>query len=129
MHIEHYSWFNVQLMPSELVEATRGLLVKDLVILSHGQVTRTTPEAAPPLLTTAPTGGRLTFDKFNVHRSPRRQVFSGTGLELVTCQPRSDTLTTWLPPPHSSCQSHNNLIQNATCSRIYFLHAAYSAVH
>ncbi|GFY23376.1 hypothetical protein TNCV_3940721 [Trichonephila clavipes] len=29
------------------------------LILNHGQVTRTTPELAPPLLTTTPTGGRL----------------------------------------------------------------------
>ncbi|GFU87931.1 hypothetical protein TNCV_1335011 [Trichonephila clavipes] len=28
--------------------ATRGLLMTDLVILNHGQVTRTTPEMAPP---------------------------------------------------------------------------------
>ncbi|GFW71480.1 hypothetical protein TNCV_3460061 [Trichonephila clavipes] len=29
--------------------ATRGLLVTNLVILKHGQVTRTTPELAPPI--------------------------------------------------------------------------------
>ncbi|GFW31665.1 hypothetical protein TNCV_4683381 [Trichonephila clavipes] len=39
--------------------ATRGLLVTDLVILNHGQVTRRTHEEAPPLLTPTPTGGRL----------------------------------------------------------------------
>ncbi|GFW97969.1 hypothetical protein TNCV_2600081 [Trichonephila clavipes] len=33
-------------------KATRELLATDLVILSHGHVKRTTPEQAPPLLTT-----------------------------------------------------------------------------
>ncbi|GFV69271.1 hypothetical protein TNCV_3861931 [Trichonephila clavipes] len=37
----------------------KGLLVTELVILNHGQVTRTTPELAPTLLTSSPTGGRL----------------------------------------------------------------------
>ncbi|GFT89636.1 HTH_Tnp_Tc3_2 domain-containing protein [Trichonephila clavipes] len=32
-----------------------------------------------------------------MHCSPTRRVFSGTGLKLVTSQPRSDTLTTRLP--------------------------------
>ncbi|GFV42702.1 hypothetical protein TNCV_840571 [Trichonephila clavipes] len=35
-------------------QATRGLLATDHVILSHGQVTWTIPELAPPLLTTTP---------------------------------------------------------------------------
>ncbi|GFT16872.1 transposable element Tcb2 transposase [Trichonephila clavipes] len=34
--------------------STRGLLATDHVILNHGQVTWTTPELAPPLLTTTP---------------------------------------------------------------------------
>ncbi|GFX35380.1 hypothetical protein TNCV_101871 [Trichonephila clavipes] len=52
----------------------------DLGILSHGQVTRTTPElAAPsPNYHTTPTGGRLSLDRFNMHRSPTRRVFSST---------------------------------------------------
>ncbi|GFV34538.1 hypothetical protein TNCV_1448441 [Trichonephila clavipes] len=37
--------------------ATRGLLVTDLIILNHGQVTWTTPELAPPPnYHTTPTG-------------------------------------------------------------------------
>ncbi|GFT57215.1 hypothetical protein TNCV_1692221 [Trichonephila clavipes] len=40
-------------------KSTRGLLATDHVILNHGQVTWTTPEMAPPLLTTTPTGGRF----------------------------------------------------------------------
>ncbi|GFW20463.1 hypothetical protein TNCV_4547301 [Trichonephila clavipes] len=32
----------------------RGLLATDLVTMNHGQVTKTTPELAPPLLTTTP---------------------------------------------------------------------------
>ncbi|GFU98916.1 hypothetical protein TNCV_3381621 [Trichonephila clavipes] len=37
----------------------RGFLATDVIILNQGQVTRTTPELALPLLTTTPTGGRL----------------------------------------------------------------------
>ncbi|GFY31581.1 uncharacterized protein TNCV_4694251 [Trichonephila clavipes] len=66
--------------------ATRGLLATDHVILNHGQVTWTTPELAPPLLTTTPHQQEdvLNLDRFNVHRYPTRRVFSGTGRELVT---------------------------------------------
>ncbi|GFT14852.1 uncharacterized protein TNCV_3483101 [Trichonephila clavipes] len=41
--------------------SARGLLAMDHVILNHGQVTWTTPELAPPLLTTTPhqRGGRF----------------------------------------------------------------------
>ncbi|GFW49231.1 uncharacterized protein TNCV_3057411 [Trichonephila clavipes] len=58
----------------------------DHVILNHGQVTWTTPELAPPLLTTAPHHREdvLALDRFNAHRSATRRVFSDTGLELVT---------------------------------------------
>ncbi|GFX58917.1 hypothetical protein TNCV_806211 [Trichonephila clavipes] len=49
--------------------ATRGLLAADLVILNHGQVTKTTPElASPSPFYTVETGGCLSFDRFNVHR-------------------------------------------------------------
>ncbi|GFS94508.1 uncharacterized protein TNCV_2015181 [Trichonephila clavipes] len=84
--------------------ATRGLLATDHVILSHGQVTWTTPELAPLLLTTTPHQREdvSALDIFNVHRCPTRRVFKGTGLELVTRQATSDTDTTWLPrPPHN----------------------------
>ncbi|GFV39845.1 uncharacterized protein TNCV_4144821 [Trichonephila clavipes] len=65
--------------------ATRELLATDHIILNHGQVTWTTPEQALPLLTTAPHQREdvLALDRFNVHRSPPRRVFSGTGLEIV----------------------------------------------
>ncbi|GFU72911.1 uncharacterized protein TNCV_2395391 [Trichonephila clavipes] len=68
--------------------ATRGLLVTDHVILNHGQVTWTTPELGPPLLTTTPHQREdvSALDRFNVHRCSTRRVFSGTGLELVTRQ-------------------------------------------
>ncbi|GFW67763.1 cell growth-regulating nucleolar protein [Trichonephila clavipes] len=81
--------------------ATRGLLTTDHVILNHGQVTWTTPELAPPLLTTTPHQREdvSALDRFNVHRCPTRRVFSGTGLELMTYLPWSDTLTTGLPQP------------------------------
>ncbi|GFW12304.1 uncharacterized protein TNCV_2489481 [Trichonephila clavipes] len=73
---------------NSLVQTTRGLLATDHVILNHGQVTWTTPELAPPLLTTTPHQREdvSALDRFNVHRCPTRRVFSGTGLELVTRQ-------------------------------------------
>ncbi|GFT93913.1 probable cationic amino acid transporter [Trichonephila clavipes] len=39
--------------------ATRGLLETEYISLNHGQVTWTTPELAPFLLTTTPSGGHL----------------------------------------------------------------------
>ncbi|GFV18544.1 uncharacterized protein TNCV_2871771 [Trichonephila clavipes] len=68
--------------------ATRGLLATDHVILNYGQVTWTTSEMAPPLLTTTPHQREdvSALDRFNVHRCPTRRVFSGTGIELVTRQ-------------------------------------------
>ncbi|GFW85741.1 uncharacterized protein TNCV_853901 [Trichonephila clavipes] len=68
--------------------STRRLLATDHVILNHGQVTWTTPELAPPLLTTTPHQRKdvSALDRFNVHRCSTRQVFSGTRLELVTRQ-------------------------------------------
>ncbi|GFT26422.1 uncharacterized protein TNCV_3603001 [Trichonephila clavipes] len=56
----------------------------DHVILNQGQVTWTTPELAPPLLTTTPRQWEdvSALDRFNVHRCPTRWVFSGTGLEF-----------------------------------------------
>ncbi|GFX17035.1 hypothetical protein TNCV_4265611 [Trichonephila clavipes] len=41
---------------------TRELLAMDLVIKNHGQVKRTTPELAPPLLIFTPIGGCLSLD-------------------------------------------------------------------
>ncbi|GFV57558.1 uncharacterized protein TNCV_4399141 [Trichonephila clavipes] len=75
-----------------LMKITRGLLVTDHVILNHGQVTWTTPELAPPLLTTTPHQREdvSDLDRFNVHRCPTRRDFSGTGIELMTFLPRSD---------------------------------------
>ncbi|GFV71795.1 uncharacterized protein TNCV_778121 [Trichonephila clavipes] len=91
--------WHVQSQLSE--ESTRGLLATDHVILNHGQVTWTTPELAPPLLTTTPHQREdvSALDRFNVHRCPTRRVFSGTGLELMTYLPWLDTLTTGLPQP------------------------------
>ncbi|GFY16620.1 DUF1758 domain-containing protein [Trichonephila clavipes] len=60
---------------------TRGPLATDHVILNHGQVTWTTPELTPPLLTNPPHQREdvLALERFNVHRCPTRRVFSGTG--------------------------------------------------
>ncbi|GFX17273.1 uncharacterized protein TNCV_1064751 [Trichonephila clavipes] len=77
---------SLNLVGAELVKL--GLLAVDLVILNHGQVTWTTPELAPPLLTPTPHQREdvSPLDRFNVHRCPTRRVFGGTGLELVTRQ-------------------------------------------
>ncbi|GFY33203.1 hypothetical protein TNCV_1240541 [Trichonephila clavipes] len=47
------------------------------------------PVLASPLLTTTPHQREdvSAFDRFHVHRCPIRRVFSGTGLELMTCRP------------------------------------------
>ncbi|GFW05581.1 hypothetical protein TNCV_4983511 [Trichonephila clavipes] len=45
------------------------------------------------------------LDRFNVHRCPTRRVFSGTWIELMTCLPWLDTLTTGLPQPPKSVES------------------------
>ncbi|GFW62050.1 uncharacterized protein TNCV_1684811 [Trichonephila clavipes] len=76
----------------------------DLVILKHGQMTRTTPELAPPLLTTTPYQREdiSALEIFNVHRCPTRRVFCGNGLELETCQPGCDT---WYPGNRSVAKS------------------------
>ncbi|GFW78242.1 uncharacterized protein TNCV_137111 [Trichonephila clavipes] len=81
-NVEGRGW-NERKMPNV---ATRGLLATDHVILNHGQLTWTTPELAPPLLTTTPHHREdvSALDRFNVHRCPTRRVFSGTGLEPVT---------------------------------------------
>ncbi|GFU11764.1 uncharacterized protein TNCV_4969601 [Trichonephila clavipes] len=54
--------------------ATRGRLATDHVILNHGQMTWTTPELAPPLLTTTPHQWEdvSALDRFKVHRCPTR---------------------------------------------------------
>ncbi|GFX82819.1 uncharacterized protein TNCV_1699381 [Trichonephila clavipes] len=81
-------WGLIDLILTSHCSATRGLLATDHVILNHGQVTWTTPELAPPLLTTTPHQREdvSALDRFNVHRCPTRRVFSGTGIELVTRQ-------------------------------------------
>ncbi|GFU37263.1 hypothetical protein TNCV_4272611 [Trichonephila clavipes] len=53
--------------PSIPSMAILGHLATDLVILNHGQVTMTTPELTPSLLTTTPTED---LDRFNVHHLP-----------------------------------------------------------
>ncbi|GFY25240.1 uncharacterized protein TNCV_2483611 [Trichonephila clavipes] len=58
------------------IETTRGFLATNHVILNHGQVTWTTPELAPPLLTTTPHQREdvSALDRFNVHRCPTRRL-------------------------------------------------------
>ncbi|GFU62005.1 hypothetical protein TNCV_2306391 [Trichonephila clavipes] len=74
-----------------LHSATRGFLVTVIVILNHGQVTRTTPELAhlSPNYPTTPTGGRLRLDGlFHASAPFLSRVFGGTRLELTTHRPQ-----------------------------------------
>ncbi|GFW87560.1 uncharacterized protein TNCV_4485251 [Trichonephila clavipes] len=79
---------NVSRHHSEIT-STRGLLVKGHEILNRSQVTWMTPELAPPSPNyhTTPRDDVSALDRFNVHRCPARWVYSGTGLELMTCLP------------------------------------------
>ncbi|GFT60590.1 hypothetical protein TNCV_1966701 [Trichonephila clavipes] len=78
----------VQRGPSPRPSVEREIFAKDLVILIHDQVPRTTPQLEPtsPNTPTTLTRGRLCIDP------SAWRVFSGTRLELVTCQPRVHTL-------------------------------------
>ncbi|GFT54387.1 hypothetical protein TNCV_2727241 [Trichonephila clavipes] len=54
----------------------------------HGQVTWTTPELPTLLITTRHQREDVSaLDRFNLHSRPTRRVFSGSGLELMTCLP------------------------------------------
>ncbi|GFX08557.1 hypothetical protein TNCV_4170561 [Trichonephila clavipes] len=74
--------------------ATQGSSARDLLILNHDQVTRSTPELATPSLNfhNLPKVGRLSPERFNVHRLLKRCVFSSTRMELMMCQPRVRSL-------------------------------------
>ncbi|GFT92623.1 uncharacterized protein TNCV_1481091 [Trichonephila clavipes] len=86
----------------------------DHVILNQGQVTWTTPELAPPLLTTTPHQREevSALDRFNVHRCLTRRVFSGTGLEPVTKQATVRYLY------HSATAATYTLLQSHSSERI-----------
>ncbi|GFY19596.1 uncharacterized protein TNCV_4647681 [Trichonephila clavipes] len=75
-------------------DATRGLLATDHVILNHGQVTWTTPELAPALLTTTPHQWEdiSALDRFNVHRCPIRVSAEDKGCQAYPLDPRLDAL-------------------------------------
>ncbi|GFY28687.1 transposon Tf2-9 polyprotein [Trichonephila clavipes] len=98
--------------------STLGLLATDHVILNHGQVTWTTPELAPPLLTTTPHQREdvSALDRFNVHRCPTRRVFSGTGIKLVTRQAtildiKHMKTVTYRPQSNLTERVNRNLVQ------------------
>ncbi|GBM36875.1 hypothetical protein AVEN_82859-1 [Araneus ventricosus] len=67
---------------TSLLKQHEGYFGTDLVILNLGQMTRTTPELAPPSLNfhATPTGGRLTtmFD-LTCNRPHTRRIFGGIG--------------------------------------------------
>ncbi|GFY01208.1 uncharacterized protein TNCV_5076751 [Trichonephila clavipes] len=86
----HYTgWASARVFTSHC-SATQGLLATDLVILNHGQMTTMTLELVPSLLTTTLQQWEdvQALDRFNVHRSPTRRVFSEIRLELMTRRPR-----------------------------------------
>ncbi|GFU20133.1 uncharacterized protein TNCV_2557261 [Trichonephila clavipes] len=76
---------------------------------NFGQVTWTTPELAPPLLTTTPHQREdvSALDRFNEHRCPTQQVFGGTGLELVTRQATIRYLY------HSAAAAPRNILEDS----------------
>ncbi|GFT55807.1 uncharacterized protein TNCV_4521981 [Trichonephila clavipes] len=59
-----------------MVTYTRGLLVKDHVILNHGQKTWTAPEQALPLQIATPHQREdvSALERFNVHCCPKRRA-------------------------------------------------------
>ncbi|GBM46669.1 hypothetical protein AVEN_261049-1 [Araneus ventricosus] len=82
-------------------EATRGLFWTGLAILNSSQMTRTTPELAPPLQTSAPHQLKnvwpLTYDL--ACNSPNtRRIFRGIGFRTW---PQNRDLTTRLPRPQT----------------------------
>ncbi|GFT26596.1 hypothetical protein TNCV_3604211 [Trichonephila clavipes] len=82
-------------MPSECLCYTR-VFATNHVILNHGQVTRTTPELTPPLLTT----NERMFE-FSTDLTCIAALHAGflvvLGWNSWQGQPQSDTLTTRLP--------------------------------
>ncbi|GFV61456.1 hypothetical protein TNCV_2937981 [Trichonephila clavipes] len=72
-----------------------------LVIFNHGQVTRTTPELAPssPNFDTTPTGGRLSHDRFDVHRLLKGGSSAVLGSNSRHAGHEFNTLITRLPRP------------------------------
>ncbi|GFT98098.1 uncharacterized protein TNCV_789181 [Trichonephila clavipes] len=81
--------------------STRGLLATDLVVLNHGKLTKTTPELVPLSLLPHHYNGRTFEPSIDLMciAPYTGGSFNGTGLELVRCQPRSETLATRLPRP------------------------------
>ncbi|GFW32933.1 hypothetical protein TNCV_1774981 [Trichonephila clavipes] len=97
--VELLNYLELSGVPSHKLELKVGvpvLLMRNLDAPRLCNATRTTPELAPPLLITTPRQREdvKALDRFNVHRSLSRRVCNGTELKLMTCQPRSDTLTT-----------------------------------
>ncbi|GFT95717.1 uncharacterized protein TNCV_310921 [Trichonephila clavipes] len=70
----------------------------DHVILNHGQLTWTTPELAPPLLTTTPHQREevSALDRFNEHRCPTRHFIKE---QMVVAQLRLPSFTYRLATP------------------------------
>ncbi|GFX23607.1 uncharacterized protein TNCV_3770801 [Trichonephila clavipes] len=70
----------------------------------------TIPELASPLLTTTPHQWEdvSALRRFSVHRCPTRRVFSGTGLELMTCFTMIRYLDQWASAAPNSKQESSN---------------------
>ncbi|GFY01482.1 hypothetical protein TNCV_2606691 [Trichonephila clavipes] len=81
--------------------ATRGLLTTNCVILNHGHVTGMTFELAPPLLTTTPTGERLSSRQTADPHARTPCILGGylvaLGIETRPSSLESNALTTRLP--------------------------------
>ncbi|GFX97298.1 hypothetical protein TNCV_1076691 [Trichonephila clavipes] len=77
----------------------------DLAILKHGQVTRTTPELAPPLLTTTRTGGCLSSrqeKKVSEDKCPGRYLIWHLILQTSTLRQKE----TFVSHPLECASSH-----------------------
>ncbi|GFW83401.1 hypothetical protein TNCV_2544991 [Trichonephila clavipes] len=71
--------------------------------------TKTTPELSPSLLTSTPTGGRLSFDGFHVHPPLYMVSFNGTW-----------TRTHDMPPPYDSVTLITRLLRPSINTRAIY---------
>ncbi|GFS80362.1 uncharacterized protein TNCV_3447971 [Trichonephila clavipes] len=102
---------------SQSPSPTLGLLASDHVILNHGQVTWTTSELAPPLLTTTPHQREdvSALDRFNVHRckdGSKHLLFEkNIAIPSMVSTYRNGKSDAWV----ANLQSRNQIIPSGMC--------------
>ncbi|GFX03341.1 hypothetical protein TNCV_3555681 [Trichonephila clavipes] len=100
----------------------------DFEILKNGQVTRMTPELAPPSsdFNTAPTVGYLSLDILDVHRPPLHGGSSGVlGSNSRQASHESGTLTTRLLRPTRISWNRKSWTLDGRFEAFYFLNFLY----